>query len=59
MKALPRLTDVNGQYTLLVWDGEKDQSFPVSLSAVANLNQDCTDAVARACRKMDGKEPVR
>lgn len=59
LKALPRLTDVNGEYTLLVWDGEKDHSWPITLGQLANLSQDCNDALVRRARKMDGKEPVR
>lgn len=59
MTALPRLTDTNGELTLLVWDGKEDRTFAVSQSAVANLAQDCVDAMARRCRKLDGKEPTR
>jgi len=59
LKSLPRLTDVNGEMTLRVWDGTVDHTFPVTIGQVANLTQDCVDAMARRARKMDGKEPVR
>lgn len=58
-KALPRLTDINGELTLRVWDGEVDHSFSVTVGQLANLAQDCTDAMARRCRTMDGRGPVR
>lgn len=59
LKALPRLTDVNGELTLRVWDGTVDHTFPVTVGQLANLTQDCTDALVRRARQMDGKGPVR
>ena len=59
VKALPRLTDVNGELTLRVWDGEVDHTFSVTVGQIANLGQDIMDAMARRCRTMDGKGPVR
>ena len=58
-KTLPRLTDVNGELTLRVWDGTVDHTYPVAVGQLANLAQDCVDAMARRARKMDGGEPVR
>jgi len=58
-KCLPRLTDSNGELTLRIWDGKVDHSYPVTVGQLANLTQDCTDALVRRARKMDGKEPVR
>jgi hypothetical protein len=59
LKSLPRLTDINGVLTLIVWDGTVDHNFPVTIGQVANLTQDCVDAMARRARQMDGKGPVR
>ena len=59
MKALPRLTDVNGELVLKVYSDGVDHDYPVSIGSVANLAQDCVDAMARRARKMDGKEPTR
>ncbi len=59
MIALPRVTDVNGKATLLVWDGTTDHKWELTPGQLANLGQDIMDAMARRCRKLDGKEPVR
>ena len=56
MKALPRLTDVNGELRLRVWHAGTEHVFPISHSAGANLNQDLTDAMARYVRRREKAE---
>ena len=58
INALPRLTDIDGVYTLKVWDGERDHNFEISANSLANLSQDIGDAMARLVRRAS-KEPVR
>ncbi len=59
MTALPRVTDVDGEITLLVWSEGVDHAYKITVGQAANLAQDLVDAMARRCRKLDGKEPVR
>ena len=56
MKALPRLTDVNGELRLRVWHAGTEHVFPISHSAAANLGQDLTDAMARYVRRREKTE---